>query len=101
MAFYPLERLMNLYDGYTRAFRIASHDLLLVQDRGRTALLVNRCPHQAAPLTSASVVNGMIRCPAHGMSFDLHSGRSADGCERLLQFLPLAYEGNMVGVNIS
>ena len=98
MAFYPLERLVNLYEGYRQAFMIAGKPLLLLQEGGRTHLLINQCPHQQAPLTKASIEQGILQCPVHGIRFDLATGRAQAGCAQSLQYLPLAYEGNQVGV---
>jgi nitrite reductase/ring-hydroxylating ferredoxin subunit len=100
MAFYPLERLMNLYDGYRNVFHVAGQSLLLVQDEGRTYLMLNQCPHQRRPLDRATVVGGSITCPHHGMCFDLNTGKTADGCSHDLQFIRIAYEGNQVGVDV-
>lgn len=98
MAYYPLERLMNLYDGYQKAFVVAGVPLLLVQQEGRCQLMVNQCPHQSLPLTQATIENGEIRCPYHGMCFDLNSGATLDGCDERLRFVPIAYEGKELGV---
>ncbi len=102
--FYPLERLMNLYDGYQQAFSVAGHSVLLLQHEGRCHLLLNQCPHQQAPLfsprASSSIDQNMLRCPVHGMRFSLRDGSSPDGCAQKLQFLPIAYEGNRLGVDL-
>jgi 3-phenylpropionate/trans-cinnamate dioxygenase ferredoxin subunit len=98
--FYPLERLMNLYDGYQRGFTVEGHSLLLVQDNGRCYLLRNHCPHQQAPLTNATMNNGNLRCSVHGMEFDLLTGKSKDGCSQALQFIPVIYEGSQLGVEV-
>jgi nitrite reductase/ring-hydroxylating ferredoxin subunit len=98
--FYPLERLMNLYDGYQRGFMVDGHSLLLVQNDGRCYLLRNICPHQQVSLTNATMNNGYLRCAAHGMEFNLMTGKSQDGCSQELQFIPIIYEGNQLGVDI-
>lgn len=100
MAFYPLERLMNLYDGYQRVFRVAGKSLLLVQDEGRCHLLLNQCPHQLRPLDGASLAHGTITCRFHGMSFDLNTGKTHDGCNNVLQRFIISYEGNQLGVDL-
>ena len=101
MAFYPLEKLLNLYDGYRQAFSVAGQSLLLVQENNRRVLIHNRCPHQNAPLTQATIVGEKIRCPHHGIQFDLISGQSdTSACPNGLEFLPLAYDGNTVGVDL-
>ena len=98
MAFYPLERLIHLYDGYCRSFTVADYSLLLIQNEGVKYLVVNRCPHQQAPLDRASIHHNKLRCPVHGMAFDLETGVTDDGCSNRLQFLPLVYQDAFVGV---
>jgi 3-phenylpropionate/trans-cinnamate dioxygenase ferredoxin subunit len=98
--FYPLERLINLHDGYQRAFSVAGKPLLLVQNKGRCQVLINQCPHQQASLVNATLDEDCLRCPIHGMRFDLTTGRSPDGCTQSLQFISIAYEGNQLGVDL-
>lgn len=101
MGYLALEKLHQLYDGYRRPVRISGNEYLLLQEEGRVYLLLNRCPHQQAPLLQASISNGQLRCPRHGMVFDLLSGRpvTANGCAALT-FLPLVYDGNTLGVDV-
>lgn len=100
MAFYALERLMNLYDGYRRPFVVAGQPILLIQEEGKRIIIINQCPHMQASLERGSIHDGLIQCPAHGMRFDLFTGHSPDGCQNRLQFLPIIYDGNQLGVNI-
>ncbi len=98
MAFYPLERLMNIYDGYKRAFKISGKSYLLVQEEGKRHLFLNQCPHQLRPLDKAALKGNTITCQFHGMCFDLTTGKTEDGCNNKLQMLAIAYEGNTLGV---
>lgn len=100
MAFHPLERLSHLHDGYSKAFTIAGTPLLLIQDQGRRFLIANRCPHQQVPLEGSSITGGAIQCRYHGMRFDLITGQTQDGCMESLQFFPIAYDGNTLGVDL-
>ncbi len=103
MAYVALEKLHALHDGYRRRLRLNGRDLLLVQEEGRVYLLANRCPHMDAPLHKASIHQQVLRCPHHGMEFDLCSGRplgAAAACVASLEFLPLVYEGNSLGVEL-
>jgi len=95
--FYPLEKLHLLHDGYQKAFRIGRIELLLIQDEGRTYLIENRCPHMEAPLTYGAVQQGIIRCPMHGLEFNLLTGRSP-ACATPLKTMMPVYEGNVIGV---
>jgi phenylpropionate dioxygenase-like ring-hydroxylating dioxygenase large terminal subunit len=41
-------------------------------DSGRVAALLDRCPHRFAPLHKGTVLGDDLRCPYHGLRFDLH-----------------------------
>lgn len=99
MPFVSLEKLHQLYDGYRKAFTLGGQPVLLLQENGRPVLIKNTCPHAGAALTYGTVNGNKIRCPLHGMEFDLHSGRSATpACSGRLQFIPLVYEANLLGI---
>jgi len=103
MAFHALEKLINMRDGYQRAFRIAGKELLLIQQAGEAVIIENSCPHMGVPLTDASLLaNKVIRCNAHGIEFELASGKAigplSDTLECLKKF-PVVYEGNQLGVD--
>ena len=100
MAFYLLERLIHLHDGYSCSFSIAGQSLLLIQTCGQRYLLINQCPHQQVPLDRATIQGGKLQCPLHGMQFDLISGATSSACAARLQFLPLIYDGASVGVQL-
>lgn len=101
MPFVALEMLHQLYDGYRKAIRVAGQDLLLLQENGKTQLIRNSCPHAGASMTYATFSNNCLRCPVHGIEFDLASGRSrSPACTQALQFIPLVYEGNRVGIDV-
>lgn len=100
MAFYRLEKLINLYDGYRQVFRVNGMPLLLMQEEGRLYLIRNECPHKAFPLHTGTVNRGILRCAYHAMEFDLaRGGRCVQHPQSApLQFYTLHYEGNEVGV---
>lgn len=91
---------MHLYDGYSRSFSVAGYSLLLIQDEGQRYLLVNQCPHNQAPLDKATIEAGQLRCPLHGMRFDLRTGSTMDGCSSTLRFLPISYQEQFIGVEL-
>jgi len=99
--FYPLEKLINLEDGYTRQFKIDNLQLLLLQRAGERYCLQAHCPHRAHPLATASVESGIIQCPLHQYRFSLDSGAVVHASEEAchgLQLYELVYEGNEIGV---
>lgn len=103
MAYHPLEKLIHLHDGYCRPFQVAGMPLLLVQDEGRPFVLINRCPHMDARMDRAQVMGGHIRCPVHGIAFDLNSG-VAQGplghCLKQLEKVPHVFQGATIGVDL-
>jgi len=98
MGYRELAKLHQLYDGYRQRVHLAGGEWLLLQEAGKLYLIGNRCPHRGAPLHNASLVGECsLRCPQHGLLFDLRTGL-AQGCPDRLPYLPLVYEGNGVGV---
>jgi nitrite reductase/ring-hydroxylating ferredoxin subunit len=103
MAFYALEKLSHLHDGYQKAFRVAGHHLLLIQQEGRSYLIENRCPHMDASLADAVQCDGILRCRAHGIEFGLMDGRARGplaGTIGSLKFFPIVYDANVLGVDL-
>lgn len=104
MSFFPLEQLSKMYDGYQQDFNVDGHQLLLCQLEGQVFIIENRCPHMDVTLTYAMQLPGMkIRCRAHGIEFDLPSGRAcgplADTLESIKKY-PVIYEGSQLGIDI-
>lgn len=104
MAFYPLEKLINLQEGYKKAFQIDGKKLLLIQHNERTWLIENACPHMGVALTNATLCpDNIIRCKAHGIEFALDTGKSLGPLANTLDCLTkysIIYEGNQVGVDL-
>ena len=101
MRFQPLEKLINLHDGYRRGFKIDSLGLLLIQDGEHRYLLEARCPHRGHPLDSAELEDGCLQCPLHQYRFNLATGEAIATTEehcRPLRIYDLVYEGNEVGL---
>ena len=103
MSFYPLEKLINLHDGYRKVFRLPQLSGLLLCENGRTFVIENACPHMGQRLDKATVEGNRLRCPAHGFEFDLLRGDCVLGqtpCKPL-KFFKLAYVGNEVGIELT
>ncbi len=101
MRFYPLEKLINLQDGYSARIKIDSLELLLLQRGNERYLIESRCPHREHPLDVASIDGERIRCALHQYQFSLRNGEllvaTEEPCRNLRTF-ELVYEGNEVGV---
>ena len=104
MRFYPLEKLINLHDSYSRQFKIDNLQLLLLQRQGELYLIEAQCPHRAHPLDVASIDGGVIQCALHNYQFAIDDGRLLHATEepcRGLRVFPVVYEGNEVGVMLA
>lgn len=101
MRFFPLEKLINLHDAYTRQFKIDSLQLLLIQRHGELHLIEAHCPHRGHPLDAATIGGGIIQCAQHHYQFSIADGRLLHATEetcRGLRTFELVYEGNEIGV---
>ena len=97
MAFQPLERLLNLYDGYRKAFSFNGQSFLLLQAEGQVHFISADCPHKGYSLANATIKENTITCAGHGITFNLETGlASTEGCPRLQKF-QLAYLENEIG----
>ncbi|WP_370978815.1 Rieske (2Fe-2S) protein [Agaribacterium sp. ZY112] len=104
MAFHVLEQLSRLQDGYKKSFNIEGHKLLLIHENGHSYLIEDRCPHKDLPLSTGTVTpDGKLRCSAHGIAFELNSGKATGPMGDVLDCLTrfdLVYEGSTVGVEL-
>jgi phenylpropionate dioxygenase-like ring-hydroxylating dioxygenase large terminal subunit len=61
----------DLRPGTPLPLRIAGERVVLFRDAaGKTAALIDRCPHRGVALSLGRVVKGEIECPFHGWRFD-------------------------------
>lgn len=101
MRYYSLEKLMNLFDGYRKVFKIDNHQLMLLQQDGQRYLIESNCPHRAFPLSASDVIDDELVCPQHGYRFAIADGQlrhfSEEPC-RNLRCYQLVYQNNELGV---
>jgi|SRR5437868_12268538 len=98
--FVPLERLINLDEGYRRTFQVGGRSLLLLVLDNQPLLIEDSCPHRGAPLSAGTVVGNVLRCARHGMEFQLPGGRALQPSCPGLNMLKLAYEGDRIGIDV-
>lgn len=100
MRYFALEKLINLYDGYRKAFVIDNKQLLLVEEKGRHYLIQSNCPHMDWPLIDATIKDGTITCAKHGLSYQMNSGNPCASnklpCRKLASY-ELVFQGNTIG----
>ncbi len=101
MRFYPLEKLINLHDNYTRQFKIDNLHLLLIQRSGQLFIIEAHCPHRSHPLDAATIDNDIIQCALHQYQFSIADGSllhaTEEPCRGLRVFEP-SWVGNEVGL---
>lgn len=104
VAFYSLEKLHRMQEGYRQCFRVAGRQLLLMEVNGHRYLLENRCPHAGHPLLESTVEGDWIRCPLHGICFHLLDGKTdsqeASMVGKQLSFFRIAYQDDQLGVDL-
>jgi 3-phenylpropionate/trans-cinnamate dioxygenase ferredoxin subunit len=62
-------------------------ELVLFRVEGECVAIENNCPHQhMAAFHQAHIEGTVIRCPMHGWTFDLKTGKSVAGGGRLRTF---------------
>lgn len=101
MQFYPLAKLIDLFDGYCQPFWVGPHQLMLVQVGGQPYIIESHCPHKGHPLSQATFASDTVHCPLHSYQFCLQSGkvlRSPGEHCRDLKVYEVSYEGRDIGV---
>ena len=51
-------------------------EIVVVRTSGKLHAIGSKCPHYGGPLGKGSICDGKVRCPWHGASFSLETGRS-------------------------
>ena len=68
------------------AVQLDGRSFRIVESKGALVAHSTVCPHRLGPLAADLTRDGKLRCPWHGYTFDLHSGKGCDG--NLLQLAP-------------
>lgn len=97
--FHRLIRTLDLYDGMRMPLKVGRHELLLIHEEGETRLIQRRCPHADFPLDRCTVSHGELRCPGHGLTFSLRSGRCLTANYQLAQYR-IDFDGPWLGVDL-
>lgn len=103
MAFHPIARLQDVFEGCRIPARVSGLRLLLVQADDQHYLIEDRCPHMDTPLATGRIDGSRIICRSHGIAFCLTNGRAEGALSDTLdclKFFPVAYDGNVVGIDL-
>ena len=55
--------------------RVSGLEIAVFAHGSECLAIEDSCPHAGASLCSGRIDNGQVRCPAHGLRFDLRSGQ--------------------------
>lgn len=75
---------------------VEGQQILVVNVDGTLRAIANSCPHAGASLFGGKLVDGKIRCPAHGLLIDLATGCAGDGSLATRSFAVREVEGGAV-----
>lgn len=67
---HPVATVAELGNKRPLAANLMGHKLAIFRSGERVAVLRDRCPHRAAPLSEGRIENGALACPYHGWRFN-------------------------------
>ena len=94
-------RLADLRPGSRERVKTDGHSLLLFNVDGGVHAIADSCPHAGAWLDSGKLNGCFLRCPAHGLEFDLRTGCARPGQGLAVRAYPVRVEGDAVSVNLA
>jgi 3-phenylpropionate/trans-cinnamate dioxygenase ferredoxin component len=69
-----LTDLTDLISGTGRTLRVQDKEVAIFSVNGELLAIDDTCPHAGASLGRGKLEGCVVKCPAHGMKFDLRSG---------------------------
>lgn len=93
----PVCAVDELAPGQRKLAFIKGRSVVLFNVAGTIHAIDNACPHNGASLASGQLEGCMLHCPAHGLRFDLRTGRMPNlGGLSLTTFPVRAVDGKLV-----
>jgi len=71
----PVGSADQLAAGQRRLAFVDGRSVVLFNVEGKIHAIENSCPHNGASLASGQLDGHILQCPAHGLRFDLRTGR--------------------------
>ena len=87
--------------GKSRAVRAADRDIALFNVDGSFYAIENSCPHQGAALSGGELCGHRVTCRAHGLRFDVTTGRMCSSPLLGVASFPVSISGDRVIVTIA
>lgn len=71
---------------------ITSSELIKKSKLKHDCIYKGKCPHRGYDLSTQPVVNGVVRCPLHGLLFDANTGKVLNATTEMLTSKKIVYE---------
>jgi len=80
---------------------VAGHNVALFRVGDAVHAVEDSCPHAGSALGSGSLEGCVVRCPSHGLPFDVRTGCGVDNSGMKVATYPVRVEGGRVLVGVS
>jgi 3-phenylpropionate/trans-cinnamate dioxygenase ferredoxin subunit len=94
----PVGPLEELAPGRRRLAFVDGRSVVLFNLEGSVHAIDNSCPHNGASLASGQLEGTVLRCPAHGLRFDLVTGCMPGAGGLCLKKLPVQVQNGLVSL---
>lgn len=81
--FVYITTMSELLNEEGKCFEIEGRLIALFKDGDAVHAIDNRCPHEGAPLSQGFYECGVVTCPLHAWEFNIETGRSRNGPEKV------------------
>ncbi|MBB3259216.1 3-phenylpropionate/trans-cinnamate dioxygenase ferredoxin subunit [Paraburkholderia bannensis] len=78
----------DVAEGERKLAFVGGRSVVVFRIEGQLHAIENSCPHNGASLASGCLQGRVLSCPAHGLRFDLGTGRSLTGGQLCVKLLP-------------
>ncbi|SAL85198.1 nitrite reductase small subunit [Caballeronia choica] len=92
----PVALVDELAPGQRKLLFVEGRSLVMFNIGGELVAIDNSCPHNGAALSSGQLEGSVLRCPAHGLRFDLLAGDQPDGGKLCVHTFPVHTTGDKV-----
>ncbi|ODV44427.1 (2Fe-2S)-binding protein [Cupriavidus sp. UYMMa02A] len=92
----PVARTDELQPGQRKLVFVDGRSIVLFNIEGGIHAIDNSCPHNGASLASGRLEGSVLRCPAHGLRFDLAKSCEPGSGSLCLRRFPVQVVGDSV-----
>jgi 3-phenylpropionate/trans-cinnamate dioxygenase ferredoxin subunit len=78
---------------------VAGHNVALFRVDGEVHAIEDSCPHAGSALGCGSLEGGVVRCPSHGLPFDVRTGCGLDNSMKVATY-PVRVDCGRVWVGV-